>query len=249
MISRDSINRRMLIVLAVWVAAMAVAAALDGPVARWSHWNAADKHHVGNHVMKMAGDVRFTLAVALALIAWHAAGWRAAGHLALSGLLGALVYSLCKWVVGRRRPVVGILPFDFEPFVEGFRGLGGVANLSFPSGHTTLAFATAACLAIQIPRWAWLFYAGAALVGIERVGENAHYLSDVVAGAGVGTLSAYIVFWWMQSVEAKRRAAESDPAILSEGRAAADAVADPRLPVGTSRFAAAVAADGATRLP
>jgi undecaprenyl-diphosphatase len=147
----------------------------------------------------MAGDWRFTLAVALALIAWHRDSWRPAGLLALSALVGGLLYTVVKWTAGRQRPLVYIDPLHFNPFVNGWQGIFDEPNLSFPSGHTCLAFATATTLAICIPRsrWRWAFYALAAVVGIERVAENAHYVTDVIAGAALGTLSGYLTYWGM----------------------------------------------------
>lgn len=186
---------RIAILVGVWLLAMTAGFWLDGPVARWAHRAAIDKDHPGNHVMKMAGDWRFTLAVAVALIAWHPQSWRAAGLLALSAATGGVVYSLLKWLAGRRRPVVIIDPFAFTPFRNGWSGLFGEPNLSFPSGHTCLAFATAMSMAICLPRWKYAFFAIAAVVGFERVAENAHYLSDVIAGAGVGIFSAYLAYW------------------------------------------------------
>ena len=186
---------RAIIVLGIWLGALTLGLSLDGPVARWAYRAAIERDHPGNHVLKMAGDWRFTLAVALALITWHHQSWRAAGVLALSAATGGVLYSICKWLAGRQRPVVNIDPFVFSPFRNGLAGLFDEPNLSFPSGHTCLAFATAACLAIFIPRWRWAFSALAAVVGIERVAENAHYLTDVIAGAGVGTLSAYLAYW------------------------------------------------------
>ena len=187
--------RQTAVLLGVWLAAMAVGLWLDGPVARWAHRLAIDKDHPGNHVLKMAGDWRFTLAVALALLTWHRESWRAAGLLALCAAMGGLLYSLCKWFAGRQRPVVIINPFAFSPFRNGWGGLFDEPNLSFPSGHTCLAFATAACLGIYIPRWRYAFFALAAVVGAERVAENAHYLTDVIAGAGIGTIATYLAYW------------------------------------------------------
>jgi undecaprenyl-diphosphatase len=190
-------TRTFLIIVGLWVAAMGVGLWLDAPVARWAHRAAIDRDHPGNHLMKMAGDWRFTLAVALALIAWHRDSWRPAGLLALSACLGGVLYTLVKWTAGRRRPVVVIDPLRFSPFVSGWRGFMDEPNLSFPSGHTTLAFATAATLGICIPRWRYLFYALACVTAAERVMENAHYLTDTIAGAGLGTLSAYLTYWVM----------------------------------------------------
>lgn len=49
-----------------------------------------------------------------------------------------------------------------------------------------LAFATATCLARYYPRLWPVFYGLACLVGLERVLEVAHHVSDVVAAAGLG---------------------------------------------------------------
>jgi membrane-associated phospholipid phosphatase len=208
--------RTFLLILGLWIAAMAVGLWLDAPVARVAHRAAIDRDHFGNHVFKMAGDWRFTLAVALALVAWHPQSWRPAGLLALSAVLGGALYQLIKWAAGRQRPLVVIDPFAFRPFINGWQGFLDQPNMSFPSGHTCLAFATAATLGICIPRWRYAFYALAAVVGIERVAENAHYVTDVVAGAGLGTLAAHLTYWgldwWVN-----RRGARSDlPAVAPE---------------------------------
>jgi membrane-associated phospholipid phosphatase len=199
-------NRTFPVVLGLWVAAMGIGLWLDAPVARFAHRMAIDRDHPGNHLMKMAGDWRFTLAVALALIAWHKDSWRPAGLLALSGVLGGVLYTLVKWAAGRRRPLVIIDPLQLSPFISGWRGFTDEPNLSFPSGHVTLAFATAATLGIWVPRWRYLFYALACVTAAERVAENAHYLTDVIAGAGLGTLSAYLTYWAVERL-ARRAAA------------------------------------------
>jgi membrane-associated phospholipid phosphatase len=199
-------SRAILLITGVWLAALGVGLWLDAPVARLAYRAAIDRDHFGNHLMKMGGDWRFTLAVALALIAWHRNGLRITGLLALSAIVGGVLYTLMKWSAGRQRPVVAINPFAFSPFRNGFEGFLNEPNLSFPSGHTCLAFATAATLAICIPRWRYLFYGLAAVVGVERVAENAHYLTDVIAGAGLGVLSSHLTYWWMHRLVGARDA-------------------------------------------
>jgi membrane-associated phospholipid phosphatase len=212
-------RRKVIIIVSLWLLAMIIAVCplpanwgmginVDERVATWAYWHNADRDHWANELMKMPGVVAFTFAVAFALWTWHPTRWRAAGHLALSGLVGGTIYALSKWTAGRIRPVKGIAPFDFEPFINGWAGLWGAENMSFPSGHTTLAFATAGCLAINLPRWKWIFYAIATVTAVERVCENAHYLSDVIAGAGVGTLSAYLVHWAERAIAARSRERE-----------------------------------------
>ncbi len=70
---------------------------------------------------------------------------------------------------------------------------------SFPSGHTAQAFAAATFLSEEYKdRLPWIPYAGygvASSVGILRMANNKHYLSDVLAGAGIGILSMKVSYW------------------------------------------------------
>ncbi len=70
----------------------------------------------------------------------------------------------------------------------------GTARQSFPSGHTSASFATAAVLQ---QRFGWKIgipaYAAASYVGLSRVSEDQHYFSDVIFGAAVGIASARTV--------------------------------------------------------
>ena len=61
-------------------------------------------------------------------------------------------------------------------------------DFSFPSGHTASAFAGATLLAPHLLPLAPVFYLYALLVGTSRVFLGVHYPSDVVIGAGVGTV-------------------------------------------------------------
>lgn len=77
----------------------------------------------------------------------------------------------------------------------------GSSNLSFPSGHTAEAFASAEFLRQEykdVSGWYGVAgYATATATGMLRMYNNKHWLSDVIAGAGVGIAStklAYIVY-------------------------------------------------------
>jgi len=63
----------------------------------------------------------------------------------------------------------------------------GQDNKSFPSGHTSNAFALAS---VAQQHYGWKIgvpaYALAGLMGVSRINEDKHWLSDVVAGAGLG---------------------------------------------------------------
>ena len=113
-------------------------------------------------------------------------------HATESVLFASLVTGGIKVVAGRARPEVDVNnPRDFRLF----RGLKGSSFQSFPSGHTTSAFAFAAAISSELARWQpgtrWtvgpVMYTGAALVGASRMYNNKHWASDVLAGAAIGT--------------------------------------------------------------
>lgn len=71
---------------------------------------------------------------------------------------------------------------------------------SFPSGHTTTAFATFSLLAfatrnklVQL-----LFFAVAVVVGYSRIYLGAHFAEDVLAGAALGFSSSYFLCWLLR---------------------------------------------------
>jgi hypothetical protein len=71
-------------------------------------------------------------------------------------------------------------------------------KLSFPSGHASSIFATATSLAYSYgPIVGTLAYTAAVWNGISRIREEAHFASDVVAGAVIG------IFWGRASALVK----------------------------------------------
>jgi membrane-associated phospholipid phosphatase len=100
--------------------------------------------------------------------------------------------TLLKWIAGRHRPVDLVNPGHF-----GFDYFGNIYELtSFPSGHAQTAFTMAAALAILFPRWRIPLFIIAGVVGLSRVILGSHYLSDVIAGAGIGILGTLIIKYY-----------------------------------------------------
>ena len=106
---------------------------------------------------------------------------------------------LTKLAVNRARPY---MYFDRETFPEGELNDGGWAK-SLPSGHTTLAFASATFLTYTFCRYfrnsPWRIpvsigsYALATGVAVLRVSSGKHFLSDVLAGAAIGSAVGFLV--------------------------------------------------------
>ncbi|MBP6410523.1 MAG: phosphatase PAP2 family protein [Pseudarcicella sp.] len=75
----------------------------------------------------------------------------------------------------------------------------GSKNNSFPSGHTAKVFFGAALLDLEYDEckdwYNYCNYGIAASVGILRVANNKHWVSDVLVGAGLGILSAKCAYW------------------------------------------------------
>jgi membrane-associated phospholipid phosphatase len=107
-----------------------------------------------------------------------------------SYLIADLVERLTKFITGRQRP--NFLPEGATHPSPSFRGPAySVKHLStsFPSGHTTDIFAAATVYAEEYKNIPWVPYASygvATLVGLSRITENKHWISDVFAGAALG---------------------------------------------------------------
>lgn len=93
-----------------------------------------------------------------------------------------LITTVLKSVVGRSRPYTGEAHSMLRPFNV------HAATTSFPSGHSTVAFAVSTVLANNTDNiyLKILSYTAASLVAYSRIYHNAHWFSDVVAGGAIG---------------------------------------------------------------
>ena len=99
--------------------------------------------------------------------------------------IGSAVLHVIKLVLGRRRP-----RDDMEMGLYGFMPLAFNSNYnSFPSGHALTICCVAVIFTCVWPQWAPLWFAVAALLAVTRALLTAHFLSDVLIGAGIGLIA------------------------------------------------------------
>jgi len=126
-----------------------------------------------------------TAAVAARLDAWR----QRILYLVATVLVSGLVADAIKIFCGRPRPKV-----FFGQHLYSFSFFEISAKMwSFPSGHSTTIFAVATAGYLLMPRRRLLWFAPAALVAACRVLAGAHFTSDVVAGAFIGTVTSILL--------------------------------------------------------
>jgi membrane-associated phospholipid phosphatase len=110
-------------------------------------------------------------------------------YLFLAIALPGLVVTVVKRLIGRVRPSdsgpFAYFPWSWQP-----------EYASLPSGHSTTAFAAAVAIATLWPRTRIPLLIFAVVIATSRVVITAHFVSDVIAAAFVGTFGAIVVRNW-----------------------------------------------------
>ncbi len=100
--------------------------------------------------------------------------------------LGSAILHVIKLVIGRRRP-----RDDMEMGLYGFMPMAFNSDYnSFPSGHALTICCVAVIFTCVWPLWWPLWFGIAALLAVTRALLTAHFLSDVLIGAGIGLIAA-----------------------------------------------------------
>ena len=103
-----------------------------------------------------------------------------------------LFVTIVKRLIGRARPLVGgaVDPYLFHPFVW------RADYASLPSGHATTAFSVLVAFGTLFPRARTVLWIYALAIALSRVMLLAHNVTDVFAGAVVGTVGTLMVRRW-----------------------------------------------------
>lgn len=166
-------------------------------------YEAGEGFHETSRILSDSGKFEFIpLLLPLSL---YISGWilrkkefrRAAGIVLLAGIVAGLSVNVLRPSFGRARPSSGMENGFYGPSLEHRFN-------SFPSGHTTTAWATAISTSMMVPALSVPTIAWATGVSASRMYQNSHYLSDVIAGTAVGSFIAWLLVSGMRREEEKR---------------------------------------------
>lgn len=104
----------------------------------------------------------------------------------LAAAVGIVLFLWLKRLTGRKRPC------HIEPHC--WATLLPPDRFSFPSGHTITAFGIVVPVSLYYPELWWGLFFLALSVAVSRILLGMHFLSDVVAGAVLGSGLGYVSF-------------------------------------------------------
>jgi len=173
---------------------------LRGRVDQRSMQSSASAHAIANDFSLLGDPGTVILSVgtyAVGRIAGNKTVSEVGLHATEALVMSAAATELVKGVAGRNRPYLQRADADDFVMLTGFTG----GFTSFPSGHTSAAFALAAVVdeegSTSWPHAARIVtpvtYGLASLVGLSRIYKDRHWMSDVAVGALVGEYSGLIV--------------------------------------------------------
>lgn len=116
--------------------------------------------------------------------------FEALGAAGIAAAMSVLLFLCLKRLAGRPRPC------QIEPHC--WATLLPPDRFSFPSGHTMTAFAVAIPLALVYPALAAGLGFCALSVAMSRILLGMHFLSDVIAGALIGSAVGYLGYFTFQ---------------------------------------------------
>lgn len=204
---------------AVWPWAVFVSAVLVGFSLDWPVYRAVPDlpnpplavaivgviHRYGTQTLYFIISIPLMLAAGYALKDYRAVftGW--AGCVAAA--FTASLTQLLKHTTGRARPAA----ITHETATPGFHGPATANSFhSFPSGDAAAAFCFAYIIGHYSPTLRWPLYVLAGLIALGRVLMEAHFASDIIAGAGVGTLAGWVGVQ-VADIVRQRRTSRADP--------------------------------------
>lgn len=122
----------------------------------------------------------------------------------MAGIKGKHNFADRTILLGMSSVIASATTFGVKSVTGRLRPDGSTYN-SFPSGHTSIAFMTAQFMWEEYkdvsPWYGVAGYAVATTTGVLRIYNNRHWVSDVIAGAGLGILSTKAAYWMYPKIQ------------------------------------------------
>jgi membrane-associated phospholipid phosphatase len=143
----------------------------------------------------LIGDGFFSIALCIILfiIKRRHLAFMVFASFATSGIFAQIL----KYFISEARPALLLQKTNYPYFIQNVT----LHNFhSFPSGHSTSAFALFAVLsfAVENKKYSFLFLALAALVGYSRIYLGQHFISDVAVGSFIGVTFSIVCWLYFQ---------------------------------------------------
>ncbi|MGP8176318.1 MAG: phosphatase PAP2 family protein [Steroidobacteraceae bacterium] len=127
---------------------------------------------------RLGDGIAWYVLVGVLPLIYGRAALRPAIGMALTGIIGLLIYRRLKHALVRERP------FIRHPGIT--LAMPPLDRYSFPSGHTLHAVAFTWQAVANFPELAWVLVPLASLIAASRVVLGLHYPSDVLVGGAIG---------------------------------------------------------------
>lgn len=167
--------------------------AADNAILNWIQQHTSP---LGDQIMPVitalgnAGIIWLIVAVLLLIHPkWRKTGFEMLLALGIAAAIGSLIL---KPLIGRIRP------FEANEFAELL--ITPPKDFSFPSGHTSSSIAAAVVLLRRNWKWGIGGIVLALLIAFSRMYLYVHYPSDVLAGAVLGVISAFLSGWIVKRI-------------------------------------------------
>lgn len=191
--------RRGLLAVAVIVAWLLLLR-FDVSIMRWGSGVFPDDPHGWTEQFLLGlrdfGQILPVLVTCVIVAAFDGRRRRIIAAILLAQLLAMVVYNAGKYTIVRYRPNAGVVDVrdpaarSADSWVGWAPGNTEERSVSFPSGHSSAAFAFGTVLAAFYPRLAWLFWSLAVGCAASRFIQFFHWPSDCLAGGTIGYLCA-----------------------------------------------------------
>ena len=167
---------------------------IDRRLAQYFHDSVTQTQYLFWNSITQVGDALYVLIGAVIMMGFYKfnryifnAGYFLFASVAVSGI----ITDILKVFIGRSRPKLFLENniYTLEPFSDVI-----AYYWSMPSGHTTTVFATVSVFSILYPKHKYSLFAIAIIVALSRVVIQKHYLSDIVVGAIIGSISTTILY-------------------------------------------------------